>query len=170
MGPSHMGGAIAAPTFKKIFDEVLRYMDIEPQYTEEDLSIKDKTVPNVQGLSVNELAKAFDGTGLKYNILGAGDKVVDQVPKGGATLPDGSTVAIYTEAQEAETVEVPDVKGMTASQANATLTNVGLNMKIVGATESGQGGEVISAQSPEAGAQIKRGSAVSVEFSFSNVH
>lgn len=170
MGPSHMGGAIAAPTFKKIFDEVLRYMDIEPQYTEEDLLIKDKTVPNVQGLSVNELAKAFDGTGLKYNILGAGDTVVDQVPKGGATLPDGSTVAIYTEAQEAETVEVPDVKGMTASQANAALTNVGLNMKIVGAAESGQGGEVISAQSPEAGAQIKRGSAVSVEFSFSNVH
>ena len=97
MGSSHMGGAIAAPTFKKIFDEVLRYMDIEPQYTDEELLIQDKTVPNVTGLSVNELAKAFDGTGLKYNILGAGDKVVSQVPVGGATLPDGSTVAIYTE-------------------------------------------------------------------------
>ena len=59
MGESHMGGAIAAPTFKKIFDEVLRYMDIEPQFTEADLLITDKPVPNVEGLGISELAKAF---------------------------------------------------------------------------------------------------------------
>ena len=170
MGSSHMGGAIAAPTFKNIFDEVLRYMNIEPQYTDEDLIIKDKTVPNVVGLGINELAKAFDGTGLKYNILGSGDKAVDQVPKGGCTLPDGSTVAIYTQKQEAETVIVPNVKGMTALEANATLTNSGLNMKVTGASATGQGTEVIATQSPEAGSEIKRGSAVSVEFKFSDVH
>lgn len=170
MGSSHMGGAIAAPTFKKIFDEVLRYMDIEPQYTEEDLLITDKTVPNVEGLSVNELAKAFEGTGLKYNILGSGDKAVNQVPKGGATLPEGSTVAIYTEKEQAATVIVPDVKGMTASAANITLTNAGLNMKVVGASDTGQGNAVVSVQTPEAGTELQRGSPVSVEFSFSNVH
>lgn len=170
MGSSHMGGAIAAPTFKKIFDEVLRYMDIEPQYTEQDMLIKDKTVPNVEGLSINELAKAFDGTGLKYNILGSGDKVVNQVPKGGATLPDGSTVAIYTEAEQQATVIVPNVKGMTASNANITLTNAGLNMKIIGAADTGQGSAVVSTQTPEAGTELYRGSPVSVEFSFSNVH
>ncbi|MBQ8588026.1 MAG: PASTA domain-containing protein [Clostridia bacterium] len=170
MGSSHMGGAIAAPTFKKIFDEVLRYMDIEPQYTEEDMLIQDKTVPNVEGLSVNEIAKAFDGTGLKYNVLGEGDKVVNQVPKGGSTLPEGSTVAIYTESNKADTVVVPDVRGMTASVANQALTNAGLNMKITGASDSGQGGEVVSSQMPEAGAEVQRGSAVSVEFSFADVH
>ncbi len=170
MGPSHMGGAIAAPTFKKIFDEVLRYMDIEPQYTEEDMLIRDKTVPNVEGLSVNELAKSFDGTGLKYNILGSGDKVINQVPKGGSTLPDGSTVAIYTEKEQSSMVVVPNVKGMTATNANVTLTNAGLNMKIVGATDSGQGNAVVSIQTPEAGTELQRGSPVSVEFSFSNVH
>ncbi len=170
MGSSHMGGAIAAPTFKKIFDEVLRYMDIEPQYSDEELLVQDKTVPNVTGLSVNELAKAFNGTGLKYNIIGSGEKVVSQVPVGGATLPDGSTVAIYTEKEEAPLVTVPNVKGMTSSQANLALTNAGLNMKIAGANDTDQGSAVVSTQSPEAGAQIKRGSAVSVEFSFSNVH
>ena len=170
MGSSHMGGAIAAPTFKKIFDEVLRYMDIEPQYSDEELLVKDKTVPNVAGLSVNELAKAFDGTGLKYNILGSGDKVVSQVPVGGATLPEGSTVAIYTEKEKEQLLTVPNVRGMTSSQANLTLTNAGFNMKISGASDTGQEGAVVSSQSPEAGAQIKRGSPVSVEFSFSNVH
>ncbi len=169
MGSSHMGGAIAAPTFKKMFDEILRYMDIEPQYTDEEMLIQDKTVPNVTGLSINELAKAFDGTGLKYNILGFGDTVVSQVPVGGATLPDGSTVAIYTESEQNELVTVPSVRGMTSSQANLTLTNAGLNMKVAGATDIEQGA-VVSIQIPEAGATVKRGSAVSVEFSFSNVH
>lgn len=170
MGSSHMGGTVAAPAFKNIFDEVLRYMNIEPQYTDEDLIIKEKTVPNVEGLSINDLAKAFDGTGLKYNILGSGEKVVDQVPKGGSLLAPGSTVAVYTEKQEAQTVIVPNVKGMTAIEANTTLTNAGLNMKVTGASETGQGTEVIAIQSPEAGSEIKRGSAVSVEFKFSNVH
>ncbi len=170
MGESHMGGAIAAPTFKKIFDEVLRYMDIEPQFTEADLLITDKPVPNVEGLGVSELAKAFGGTGLKYNILGKGDTVVSQVPKGGATLAEGSTVAIYTEKVASDTVVVPDVKGMTATDANITLTNAGLNMKVSGAADTGQGSATVSVQTPEAGTELQRGSPVSVEFSFSNVH
>lgn len=170
MGESHMGGAIAAPTFKKIFDEALRYMDIEPQFTEADLLITDKPVPNVEGLAVSDLAKAFGGTGLKYNILGKGDTVVSQVPKGGATLAEGSTVAVYTEKVASDTVVVPDVKGMTATDANITLTNAGLNMKVAGAADTGQGSATVSVQTPEAGTELQRGSPVSVEFSFSNVH
>lgn len=170
MGANHMGGAIAAPTFKKMFDEILRYMDIEPQYTDEDLLIQDKTVPNVTGLSVDELAKAFDGTGLKYNILGSGPKVVSQVPVGGSALPEGSTVAVYTEEEVSGIVVVPDVRGMTATNANITITNAGLNMKVSGAFDSGQGGAIVSEQTPAPGTEVKRGSAVSVEFSFSNVH
>ncbi len=170
MGESHMGGAIAAPTFKKIFDEVLRYMDVEPQFTEEDLLIKDKEVPYVQGLAISELAKAFDKTGLKYNILGQGTHVVSQVPTGGSTLPEGSTVAVYTEETKPDTVEVPDVRGRTASDANIILTNAGLNMKIVGASEAEQGSAVVSTQTPSPGTNLQRGSPVTVEFSFSNVH
>ncbi len=170
MGESHMGGAIAAPTFKKMFDEILRYMDIEPQFTEEDLLIKDKEVPNVVGLPLTELAKAFDGTGLKYNILGNGNTVVSQVPVGGATLPDGSTVAVYTESAVDDKVEVPDVRGCTASDANYILTNAGLNMKVTGAAATDQGAAVVSVQTPTPGTKLQRGSPVTVEFSFSNVH
>ena len=170
MGESHMGGAIAAPTFKKIFDEVLRYMDIEPQFTEEDLLIQDKEVPYVVGLPITELGKAFDGTGLKYNILGSGSTVVSQVPVGGANLPDGSTVAVYTEATQDDRVEVPDVRGHTANDANYILTNAGLNMKVSGAAVTDQGTAVVSTQTPTPGTKLQRGSPVTVEFTFSNVH
>ena len=170
MGESHMGGAIAAPTFKKMFDEILRYMDIEPQFTEEDLLVRYKEVPYVEGMEISELAKAFDGTGLKYNILGSGTSVVTQVPKGGSTLSEGSTVAIYTEKKKPDMVEVPNVVGMTASDANYVLSSVGLNMKVVGAAEAEQGLSRVGVQTPEAGAKLQRGSPVSVEYSFSNVH
>ena len=170
MGDSHMGGAIAAPTFKKMFDEILRYMDIEPQFTEEDLLVNDKEVPYVEGMEVSELAKAFDKTGLKYNIIGKGDKVISQVPKGGASMPEGATVALYTEKNNSSEVVVPDVRGMNAADANYTLTNAGLNMKITGASATGQGSAVVSAQTPSPGSKLQRGSPVSVEFSFSNVH
>ena len=170
MGGSYMGGQIAAPTFKKIFDEVLRYMDVEPQYTEEELNTNDKTVPNVEGLPKSEVAKAFNGSGLKYNFIGSGDKVVNQVPKGGSILPEGSTVAIYTEKDQHSEVVVPDVKGMTATQANVLLTNSGLNMKVSGASATDQGAATVGSQSPEAGTKVSRGSAVTVEFSFANVH
>jgi len=170
MGESHMGGAIAAPTFKKMFDEILRYMDIEPQFTEDDLLVRDKEVPYVEGLEVSELAKAFDKTGLKYNILGYGTHVVNQVPKGGSTLSEGSTVAVYTEETKPVNVMVPSVVGMTARDANYVLATVGLNMKVVGASANDEGAVTVAVQTPEAGAELPRGSAVSVEFSFSNVH
>jgi len=170
MGESHMGGAIAAPTFKKMFDEILRYMDIEPQFTEEDLLIQDKEVPYVVGLDVSELAVAFDKTGLKYNILGNGTTVLSQVPVGGSTLPDGSTVAVYTEETKSDTVEVPDVRGKPPGEANAIITNAGLNMKVTGAAVTDQGGAVVATQTPSPGTKLQRGSPVTVEFSFSNVH
>lgn len=170
MGGNYMGGQIAAPTFKKIFDEVLRYMDIEPQYTEEELNTTDKTVPNVEGLAKSEVAKAFDGSGLRYNFFGSGDEIINQVPKGGSTLPEGSTVALYTEVDQQADVVVPNVVGMTSTEANILLTNSGLNMKISGASATDQGAATVATQIPEAGATVSRGSAVTVEFSFANVH
>lgn len=170
MGGSYMGGQIAAPTFKKIFDEVLRYMGVEPQYTEEEAQTLDKTVPNVVGLEKSAIPKAFAESGLKYNIIGSGKAVVSQVPKGGATLPEGSTVALYTEEDSQTEVTVPNVRSYTATDANILLTNAGLNMKVSGATDTGQGAAVVGSQSPEAGSRVKRGSVVTVEFKFANVH
>lgn len=170
MGGSYMGGQIAAPTFKKIFDEVLRYMGVEPQYTEEEAQTLDKTVPNVVGLEKSAIPKVFAESGLKYNIIGSGKAVVSQVPKGGATLPEGSTVALYTEEDSQTEVTVPNVCSYTATDANILLTNAGLNMKVSGATDTGQGAAVVGSQSPEAGSRVKRGSVVTVEFKFANVH
>ena len=168
MGESHMGGATAAPTFKNIFDNVLRYMNIEPQYTEEELATLENTVPNVEGLTKADAIKQFTGSGLRYSIIGSGSSVISQIPKGGSTLPDGSTVVLYTEEQTGEQIEVPNVIGMTASQANATLSNAGLNIKVVNDNSSSTGTAVVNKQTPEQGAKVNKGSVVTVQFKYSD--
>lgn len=171
MGDSHMGGATAAPTFKNIFDNVLRYMNIEPQYTEEELATLENTVPNVEGMSKADAINKFSGSNLRYNIVGKGSTVVSQVPKGGSSLPDGSTVVLYTEEQGSTQVSVPNVIRMTASAANVALTNAGLNLKQVNENNSERGTATVNKQTPEAGTMVEKGSVVSVQFSYSdNVH
>ena len=171
MGSSHMGGATAAPTFKSIFDNVLRYMNIEPQYTEEELATLDNTVPNVEGMSKADAIARFSGSGLKYNIIGNGSTVTSQIPKGGSTLPDGSTVVLYTEYMQGQQVEIPNLIGLTASEANVALNNRGLNIKEVNTNTSSTGTAKVNKQTPAAGTMVDSGTVVEVQFSYSdNVH
>jgi len=169
MGDLHMGGQIAAPTFRKIFDDVLRYLNVEPQFTQEELASMDITVPAVEGFSKADAIKAFENSALNYRLVGDGDTVLSQIPKGGAALPEGSTVMLYTKETDTGDVSVPDVKGYTVSEANRIITNAGLNMKLDGA-ESTDGNSFVSSQSPAAGSTVPRGSVVNVELTYTDVH
>jgi PASTA domain. len=65
--------------------DTLRYLNVEPRYTENDSEYvqKDVTVPNLIGNNVNDAAKQLDELHLQYSIEGVGNKVVDQIPKEG---------------------------------------------------------------------------------------
>lgn len=170
MGDSHMGGQIAAPTFKLIFDDVLRYLNIEPQYTAEELETMDLPVPNVEGISVSDVPAAFENTGLKYQIVGDGETIVSQTPKGGTALPSSSTVVLYTKETDENDVVVPDVVGCSVSETNKRITNAGLNVKVSGNAEVSDGDAVAASQSPPSGTLVPKGTIVTVEFNYTNVH
>lgn len=165
----YMGGQIAAPTFQKIFDSTLRYLNIDPQYTEEELTQAETTVPNVEGLTVKEAEIAFDGLGLYYKIIGNGPEIISQTPKGGIIIPNESTIMLYTEENAENMVTVPDVIGKSISEANILLTNAKLNIKITGSAEGGTEAYVGS-QNPEAGQSVATGTIVTVEALYKNVH
>ncbi len=170
MGDSHMGGQIAAPTFKLIFDDVLRYLGVEPQYTAEELETMDLPVPNVEGLPVADVYAAFENSGLKYQIVGDGETVVSQIPKGGTALPSSSTVVLYTRETDESDVVVPDVIGCSVSETNKRITNSNLNIRISGNAEVQDGEAVASSQSPPSGTLVPKGTVVTVEFKYINVH
>lgn len=170
MGDIYMGGQIAAPTFKLIFEDTLRYLGIEPQYTEEELKTMDLPVPNVEGLNVADVSKAFENSGLRYQIVGDGEVVVSQIPKGGTALPASSTVVVYTRDSDESDVVVPDVVSCGVNEANRRIVNAGLNIKISGNSEVKEGEAVVSTQSPPSGTLVPKGTIVTVEFNYINVH
>ncbi len=165
----YMGGQIAAPTFQKIFDATLRYLNIDPQYTAEELTQAETTVPNVEGLSVKDAEIKFDGAGLYYKIVGNGESVISQTPKGGVIVQTESTVMLYTEENSANEAVVPSVIGKSIAEANRILTNAKLNVKVTGLTENG-GETYVGSQSPEAGEKVSTGTVVTVEVLSKDVH
>jgi stage V sporulation protein D (sporulation-specific penicillin-binding protein) len=162
-GDSHMGGVIAAPIVGKIAEDVLSYMQVERQFTEEDMKsmIEEVYVPDVRGKTVAQAVSALKAAGLKYSIEGEGNNestVVEQTPKPDSVVPEESVVLLYTYKPKTEqTVKMPDLSGKTLSEAINAVNNVGLNIKV-----SGSG--VVYRQQYKAGEEVAKGSVVQVEF------
>ena len=158
------GSTIAAPVVGNILADILPYIGVEPQYTSEEISKMDVRVPNVMNLKPSLAKSKMSNIGLKATIIGNGEKVVKQVPSGGAAIPNGGTVILYTEIVDAEkTTTVPNVIGYTASVANRMMTNAGLNIKITGGGVD-QEGAVAVKQSVTDGTKVPIGTTITVEF------
>ncbi len=169
--PLYMGGAIAAPTFQKIMDDTLRYLGVDPQYTEDEMQDKLVTVPSVEGMSVAEAQTAFDGGQLHYQVVGDGETVLSQMPKAGTMVSDTSTVMLYTTEGSSNETVVPDVVGKSVVEANQILTNARLNLKLPDNTATPSEGEsFVDSQSPAAGETVPTGTVVTVEVLSTDVH
>jgi stage V sporulation protein D (sporulation-specific penicillin-binding protein) len=99
------GSTTAAPAVKDILSDVLRYMNIAPQYTQEERAALLRSyavVPDLVGMSFSDAAGNLLGGGLTYIGSPAATEdvdftVVDQYPKPGSRLPPGGQVCLYSE-------------------------------------------------------------------------
>ncbi len=158
------GSAVAAPVCGSILGDVLPYLGIEPEYTAEELSKVNVTVPNIIGKTAHMGQAALQKYGLQGTIIGGGDRVIRQVPAAGETVPRGGKVVIYTEENtQQKTVTVPNLIGLTATEVNTRLTALGLNAKITGGGID-QSGCLSSSQSISEGTQVPVGTVVQVTF------
>ena len=126
------GGTLAAPVAQKIFADVLPYLGMEPQYTDEELKVLQTTVPLVEGASVTRAGTVLKQQGLTIRVVGDGEKVTGQMPPAETPIAKNGTVVVYTDGARPSSVAVPSVKGKTLSEANQLLTDAGLNVRIVG--------------------------------------
>ena len=68
------GGQMAAPTVRKVLDDILPYLGVEAHYTEEELQNVDTVVPYMNGLTLEEASKVLTEKGFDFfYILLAGD-------------------------------------------------------------------------------------------------
>ncbi|MBO4338835.1 MAG: PASTA domain-containing protein [Clostridiales bacterium] len=165
----HGGGAIAAPIVGSIFEKTLVYLNVEAQYTDEELAKITKTAPSVVGKTVSAAKNEVSSAGFSIKVVGDGETVISQMPSPNSSLPADGVIVVYTEQDSsALKAEVPNLTGMTISQVNRYAVDNGFNIKIIGATYNN--GEVVSyRQSVEAGTKAEIGTVITVYFK-SNVN
>lgn len=90
-------------------------------------------VPDVYGYEYTSAESVLKGEGFEVKIIKEKSdeveigKVIRTSPKKGAKVEEGSTINIYVAtSEEIEPVEVPNLVGMTVSEARAALEEVGL--------------------------------------------
>lgn len=94
----YYGGTIAAPVMKEIFENVLPYLGIEQNFTEEEQKEYGSTtviMPQVEGLSLKDAKSALSEQKFEIKVLGEGETVAEQFPIGGEEVSDNSTVILY---------------------------------------------------------------------------
>lgn len=164
-GANYYGGTVAAPVGSEILSDILPYMGYEPQYTEEELANFAISVPNVVGDEIATAKNKIAVAELKVKVVGNGEKVISQLPEGGAELSKGGTVILYTEADsEVSLTTVPDFNGMSLSQVNSAAASANLNLEFAGYFTGGAGVSVAYKQNIAAGVETAVGTVVTVYF------
>ena len=157
----HGGGAVAAPIAGMLLEKIMTYLNVEPQYEDDELSNISSVAPSLVGKSGGD-AKV-SAAKFTVKVVGSGTKVISQTPAAGQQMRTGGVIVVYTEENAAkQTATVPNLCNMSMSQANSAAVNAGFNIRLSGTTNSG---EVLSyKQSVNAGEEAEIGSVITVYF------
>lgn len=158
------GGNIAAPLAGQLLANILDYMGVEKQYSTDELEAADTTMINVNGYELTVAKGLLTDRGIRCRTVGTGNTVTGQLPAAGVTIPGSSTVILYLgEEVPTEKVKVPDLSGLSPSEAKNTLEEMGLFLRATGVTDDGDNLEAMS-QTIAAGTEVSPGTVVEVRF------
>jgi len=129
-------------------------------------------VPDVIGMKQSDAQALLTSKGFKMNVSKAvkdatkpKDTVISQDPKAGSNLQKGGTVNVEI-SQGPDLVGVPNVVGMTPDAATAALQAAGLTLGDTLHTNSATiPKNKVAVQNPAAGAQVSKGTAVTITIS-----
>jgi stage V sporulation protein D (sporulation-specific penicillin-binding protein) len=155
-----------------VFRETLPYLEIfQTQLTEEELELQNVMIPYLVNATRSEAARRLIDAGLTYKFIGesAGNSVLYTVPPNGAQIARNGRVIVFLADEDYTTGVVPNVLGLTLSQANERITGAGLNIRLSGGAVTNSSA-VAFTQSIEAGEVVPAGTVIEVEFRFVDGH
>ncbi|MCL1816955.1 MAG: penicillin-binding transpeptidase domain-containing protein [Clostridiales bacterium] len=159
----HQGSVAAAPVFKAVMEDTMRYLGVVPQITDKSSAdenpIEQTQAPDLRGLNATAARDVLFLAGLKAEIRGDGIIVDSQDPLPFSIVNAGSTVTVTLGgSSHEEQIIVPDIIGKRLSMAAEILMAAGLKISAAG-TEG-----LAYAQDPSPGRLVEAGSAVLVRF------
>jgi stage V sporulation protein D (sporulation-specific penicillin-binding protein) len=94
----YYGGTVAAPVIKEVFENILPYLGIEPNYSKLDFekyNVGNIVTPNCVKKEIKEVKTILKELELEVDILGEGDYVKEQFPLAGEKVNKGSKIILY---------------------------------------------------------------------------
>jgi cell division protein FtsI/penicillin-binding protein 2 len=144
----HEGGQIAAPTFKRIAQQVLAYLDVP-----HDIAVPSRVLQtNRQPRGDQDLSDVTDFNPVQVDAGAAATGDVSAVPEQARGM-----AAPTVELVEGESITVPQLVGRTVREVTQQCMKLGLSPVLVGTG-------VAVEQSPEPAATVRRGGRITVRF------
>ena len=161
-GTYTMGGSVAAPLGAKILKICNEYyssqnVDIGLSSTEE-MSGK-VLVPDMRGKELTAAKELLDTLGIRYEVAGSESGIITAQDIILAEYTEGTIIKLTVSENGDAPVEMPQLKGMSVSQATNLLSSLGLECTV-------KGGGVAVSQSIAEGTQVERGTVVEVTFEY----
>ena len=163
------GGVMAAPTVGAVMADILPYLGVATNYTEEDIAGRTFVMEDLSGLTLKQAQDILKEQSLTAESIGEGETVTAQIPEAGQTVPGGSQVLLYfDDTPQKRTVEVPDFTGMNRQQADAAAGKLGLYILVSG-NQGLSPNITVTAQSRPAGSKVDAGTTIKLEFADTKV-
>ena len=157
------GSTVAGPIISNMLSEILPYLGVTSDDAKINSNDSSVSVPNVVNKTVTEAEKILKNAGFNVIISSDDNKnstlVTMQVPSARTILLKDSTVVLYSEDNTTRTsVSVPNLKGMTFTEAKNALKKKNLNISYTGTG-------VVSSQSVKQGNSVEEGTVIKVTLS-----
>jgi stage V sporulation protein D (sporulation-specific penicillin-binding protein) len=163
------GGVMAAPTVGAVMEDILPYLGVERNYGPEDAAGQTVVLADMTGMTKKDAENLLKKASLKAQCIGSGETVTGQLPAAGAAVPGGSEVLLYFgEVPEAQTVEVPDFRGMNRQQASDLAGSLGLYILVSG-NDALVPSVTVTSQNTPPGTTVKAGTTIRLEFADTKV-
>ncbi len=163
------GGVMAAPTVGAVMADILPYLGVKHNYTQEDAAGKTVVVEDYTGLTVKEVNALLKQQGITALFQGTEETVAGQIPAAGQSVPGDSQIILYFgDAQAPSYTEVPNFMGMNRSQAHEAAGKAGIYILISG-NMSLDPSVVVTAQSEAKGTKLLTGTTITLTFADTKV-
>jgi cell division protein FtsI (penicillin-binding protein 3) len=150
----HEGGQVAAPVFKRIAEQVLAYLDVP-----RDVPLNPKLMETAYRKHASENERALEDFSV-VDFSGQPDPSPAASQTAGAKGPehvDSQKPVLTVAVDEGGDIEVPDFSGKTMRDVTDIALRLGLDPVLVGSN-------LAIEQSPAAGAKVRRGAKIAVQF------
>ena len=133
-------------------------------------STEEVIVPDVTGKQMTLARQILEDKKLRVNVVETFDAsvpagtVVSQDPEGGAKVKEERLITIHV-SKGGESLEMPDLKGLNKSDAEAKLKKMGLKVGSVYERNSDEEAGTVIATDPKAGSKVTKGQSVDITVS-----